>query len=171
MGRRGQGQAGRRARGARRLGRPLSGRRQRRPHGGPGRHVVRAAPDSERDPAPRRSVRHRQRRRARSRNALYRDRRAGAPTAWTSRAGSTSATARTSCSRTTSWSTRAVPRATRSAPPAAESDRRTRTRSRAAACACSTCAIRILCVPMVEARSRARQCAACRVGRHRARIG
>ena len=76
VGRRREGQARRRARRARRLGGALPGRRERRPHGRHRRHVVRPAPDPERDSARGRALRDRQRRRARSRHAVHRDRRA-----------------------------------------------------------------------------------------------
>ena len=76
VGRRREGEAGRRAGRAGRRGRPLSGRRQRRPHRGRGRAAIRPPPDPLGDPPRRRQVRGRQRRRARSRDLLRGARRA-----------------------------------------------------------------------------------------------
>ena len=65
VGRRGQGQDRRPARGARGPRDPLPGRQQRRPHDRPRRRQVEVPPDPERDPLPGPEVRDRQRRRDR----------------------------------------------------------------------------------------------------------
>ena len=75
VGRRGQGQGRRPARRARRDGRALPGRQQRRPHDRPRRRDVQVPPDPVRDPAPGQDLRDRQRRGRRPRGADRRDRR------------------------------------------------------------------------------------------------
>ena len=139
MGRRGQGQAGGRARRARRLGRALPGRGERRPHGAHRGPLDGAAPDPERHPAFGRALRDRERRGARPRDAVHGGGRArarrggrggapvrqrpGAPGAGLSQAGGQG-------ERGEQGHRHHRPRA--SVP-------RTRTRSRAVACASWTC--------------------------------
>ena len=108
---------------------------------------------------PRRALRDREWRRARSRDAVHRDRRARAR--WRRRGGpplrERPRASRAAVSQ--AGRRRRAPRARRSAPRAAASARRTRTRSRAAACACSTCAIPSSCASCsrrgIDARERA----------------
>ena len=75
VGRRGQGQGRRPARRARRGGRALPGRQQRRPHDRPRRRDLQVPPDPVGHPAPGQALRDRQRRRDRPRGAHRRDRR------------------------------------------------------------------------------------------------